>query len=85
MLVELSIAWSNRCVKIGSHGMLINVRRTFSELIGKKVDKVFHEVTLGHEKILAYVSTVALKLVLREKDVQKLLIGLLMRSLNPLL
>ena len=65
--------------------MLINVRRTFSELIGKKVNKVFHEVTLGHEKILAYVSTVALKLVLREKDVQKLLIGLLMRSFNPLL
>ena len=85
LLVELSITRSYRRVKIGSHRMLVDVRRTFGQLVGEQIDQVLHEIPLSHQKVLANVRAVPLKLVLREENVQKLLIGLLVRRLNPLL
>ena len=83
--MELGIARSNCSIEICSHSVFVDVRRTFSELIGEKVDKVLHEVTLGHEKVLTDVRAVPLQLVFSEENVQKLLVCLLVRSLHPLL
>ena len=65
--------------------MLVDVRRTFGQLVGEQIDQVLHEIPLSHQKVLANVRAVPLKLVLREENVQKLLVCLLMRRLNPLL
>ena len=65
--------------------MLVDIRGGLGKFISEQVNKVLHKVALGHEEVLAYVSTVPLQLVLREQDVQQLLVGLLVRCLDPLL
>ena len=65
--------------------MLIDVRRTFGQLIGKQIDQVLHEISLCHEEVLADVSAVAFQLVLSEEDVQELLVSLFVCRLDPLL
>ena len=83
--MELGIARSDSCVKVGPHRMLVDVRGTLGQLVSEQVDQVLHQVTLGHEQILADVRAVALQLVLGEEDVQELLVSLLMCGLHPLL
>ena len=65
--------------------MLVDIRGGLGKFISEQVNKVLHKVTLGHEEVLAYVSTVPLQFVLREQDVQQLLVGLLVGCLYPLL
>ena len=83
--MELGVAGSDRSVQVGPHRMLVDIRRTLSQLIGEKVDQVLHEITLGHEQILADMRAVTLQLVLGEEDMQELLVRFLMGGLNPLL
>lgn len=65
--------------------MLVDLVCGFGELVGDKVHEILHEVTLGHEEVLADVGAVAFKLILGEQDVQQLLVCLLVCCLHPLL
>lgn len=65
--------------------MFVDTVSRLGELVGEQVHQVLHEIALRHEQVLANVSAMSLELVLGEEDVQQLLVGFLMRLLNPLL